>query len=424
MKETKIITKIESIVLSIFLLLSMFSVPAAAITGIETVSIGSVLGAEVGETYTIPISIDDAEYVTGLSANLVYDNLVVNILSITSNNSVFTSSVTSGGSDGDKMIALTNTQYPDYITTTEDTPIIDVTLTVIGAPGSSTTLDLQNVMLADTDYLSFSPSSVNDGEVILPGISVVSIGSVLGAEVGETYTIPISIDDAEYVTGLSANLVYDNLVVNILSITSNNSVFTSSVTSGGSDGDKMIALTNTQYPDYITTTEDTPIIDVTLTVIGAPGSSTTLDLQNVMLADTDYLSFSPSSVNDGEVSVNRPPELDAIGDKSVNEGVLLAFTVTASDPDGDTVTLDASPLPLPTGATFTDNGDGTGDFSWTPGFGQSGSYPVTFTASDGSLTDDEEITISVGDVNRPPELDAIGDKSVNEGVLLAFTVTA
>ncbi|MDY6959909.1 MAG: hypothetical protein SVK08_12230, partial [Halobacteriota archaeon] len=50
----------------------------------------------------------------------------------------------------------------------------------------------------------------------------------------------------------------------------------------------------------------------------------------------------------------------------------------------------------------TDNGDGTGDFSWTPGFGQSGSYPVTFTASDGSLTDDEEITISVNEPTATP----------------------
>ena len=31
----------------------------------------------------------------------------------------------------------------------------------------------------------------------------------------------------------------------------------------------------------------------------------------------------------------RLPVLDSIGDKEVNEGELLTFTVTATDPDGD-----------------------------------------------------------------------------------------
>ena len=119
---------------------------------------------------------------------------------------------------------------------------------------------------------------------------------------------------------------------------------------------------------------------------------------------------------------NNPPELGQIGDKTVNEGGFLEFTVTAFDPDDDPITLSTSTLP--TGATFTDNGDGTGDFSWTPDYYQAGTYPVIFTASDGSLTDDEEITITVNNVNGPPELGQIGDRSGKAEELLAFTVTA
>ena len=60
---------------------------------------------------------------------------------------------------------------------------------------------------------------------------------------------------------------------------------------------------------------------------------------------------------------NQAPTLDPIGDKTVAEGDSLAFSVTASDPDGPApIVLTASPLPP--GASFTDNGDGTGDFSW------------------------------------------------------------
>ncbi|MCP4566355.1 MAG: hypothetical protein GY841_02110, partial [FCB group bacterium] len=46
---------------------------------------------------------------------------------------------------------------------------------------------------------------------------------------------------------------------------------------------------------------------------------------------------------------------------------------------------------LPTGASFVDNADGTGDFDWTPTYLQSGSYDVTFYATDDSSAVDSEI---------------------------------
>lgn len=119
---------------------------------------------------------------------------------------------------------------------------------------------------------------------------------------------------------------------------------------------------------------------------------------------------------------NQAPVLAPIGAKSVDEGVNLNFGVSATDGDGNPLTLTASPLP--TGATFTDHADGTGTFDWTPGFTQSGSYPVTFIASDNSLADTEIVTITVNNVNRAPVLVAIGPKSVNEGVNLNFGTSA
>src|SRR6185436_12520904 len=57
--------------------------------------------------------------------------------------------------------------------------------------------------------------------------------------------------------------------------------------------------------------------------------------------------------------VNGPPVLAAIGNKTVNEGSLLSFTATATDPDLDalTFTLDAG---APTGAAITAGGA----FTW------------------------------------------------------------
>jgi len=120
-------------------------------------------------------------------------------------------------------------------------------------------------------------------------------------------------------------------------------------------------------------------------------------------------------------SPNNGPILAFIGSKTVNEGHLLEFTVTATDPDGDNLTYSASNLP--SGATFDPE---THIFSWTPEYGQAGGYPnVLFTVTDDGvppLSDSE--TITMGDVNRPPVLDPIGSKTVNEGQFLEFTITA
>ncbi len=119
---------------------------------------------------------------------------------------------------------------------------------------------------------------------------------------------------------------------------------------------------------------------------------------------------------------NQPPVLYNIGNKEADENSLLTFIVYSGDPDATTPTLFTSTLP--TGADFVDNPDTTGTFSWTPTFDQAGSYPVTFYATDGIDTVFEEITITVNDVNRPPELTPIGDQEVFESNALSFLVNA
>jgi hypothetical protein len=136
------------------------------------------------------------------------------------------------------------------------------------------------------------------------------------------------------------------------------------------------------------------------------------------------------TVSDGELSVsesiaitvnntNRPPALDTIGNKVINEGKLLKFTIVGSDPDGDSLTYSANWLPV--GATLDPR---TGLFSWTPSYYQAGNCNVTFMASDGSLQVAQSITIRVNNINGPPVINPIGDKTVNRKKNLKFTVTA
>ncbi|MFH1072822.1 MAG: CARDB domain-containing protein, partial [Nanoarchaeota archaeon] len=96
---------------------------------------------------------------------------------------------------------------------------------------------------------------------------------------------------------------------------------------------------------------------------------------------------------------NRPPTLNPIGNKQVNEGQLLSFQVIGSDPDNnnsdqhDDNILTYSASPLPQGSAFSNK-----LFTWTPNHFQQGTYPVTFSLSDGEFTIEENITITVNNI--------------------------
>ena len=78
----------------------------------------------------------------------------------------------------------------------------------------------------------------------------------------------------------------------------------------------------------------------------------------------------------------------------------------------------------PTGASFD---PATQTFRWIPDYEQAGDYTVFFQVVDDGMPpelDSEEITIIVGNVNRPPILATIGNKTVNQGETLTFVIAA
>ncbi len=158
----------------------------------------------------------------------------------------------------------------------------------------------------------------------------------------------------------------------------------------------------------------------TLTFSWTPDFSQSGAYSGVRFEVTDGIFIDSEEITITVNDVPQPPVLAVIGDKTVDEGQLLEFTVSATDPDGDLLSFSASNLP--TGATFD---AATQAFSWTPDFTKSGDYPnVRFEVTDGVLTDFEEITITVNNVSQPPVMMATGYKRVDEGQLLEFTVSA
>jgi hypothetical protein len=117
------------------------------------------------------------------------------------------------------------------------------------------------------------------------------------------------------------------------------------------------------------------------------------------------------------VTPNHAPVLSPIGDRTAIELHLLTISLRASDPEGDSLTYAATPLPP--GATLQDS-----TFRWTPSTGQEGTYEVLFSAADPyGAADSERVTLTVVP-NHPPVLDSIPPQIDSVGTTLTVVIRA
>ncbi len=109
-------------------------------------------------------------------------------------------------------------------------------------------------------------------------------------------------------------------------------------------------------------------------------------------------------------NINRAPIVTAEETHEVLEGNTLSFTVSKSDPDGDSTVFNVPTLP--SGASFS---TATGQFSWTPTLAQSGIYIITFTSTDNGSpaeTGSIDVSITVGDNPTPVEQSTVINAAV------------
>ena len=98
-------------------------------------------------------------------------------------------------------------------------------------------------------------------------------------------------------------------------------------------------------------------------------------------------------------TANTTPILSSIGNQTVTEQSTLNVNISASDLDGDTLTITASNLP--NFATLTDNNDGTAILSLAPQTGDAATYSTTISVTDGTETITETISIIVSAYQAP-----------------------
>jgi large repetitive protein len=191
--------------------------------------------------------------------------------------------------------------------------------------------------------------------------------------------------------------------------------FTATATDVEDDG--LTFSLGTLAPSGASIDESTGAFAWTATEEHGPGTYTF----DVIVTD----SGSPN-LSDGETititvaEVNLPPALDLIATPiTIDELTTASFTAIASDPDIPVQVLSFGLSGAPSGATIDVT---TGAFSWTPGETQGpASYTFTVIVSDGTLSDSQEVTINVNEVNSQPSLSAIANQTASEHT--AFTST-
>jgi hypothetical protein len=162
------------------------------------------------------------------------------------------------------------------------------------------------------------------------------------------------------------------------------------------DSDPLSYSTQSLNPSVATSSLNGSVLTVTPVTAG--------NAQIIVTADDNVSgTVSDTFVVTVTAAPNQPPVLTPISDQVVSVGDTLNVGVSATDPDGDNITLTTPGLPA--FGIFTDNGDGTGTITFNPQVSDTGQYSVTVVAADDgtpSLSDTTDFLLTVNPSNNPP----------------------
>ncbi|UCJ09205.1 T9SS type A sorting domain-containing protein [Chitinophaga pendula] len=188
--------------------------------------------------------------------------------------------------------------------------------------------------------------------------------------------------------------------------------------------------TATNFEIFRASSETSPY--VLLTTVPANGTTTAAYTDSLLPANTTYY-YKVRARNDGGPStysnavnattLNTAPVLNEISGFTMRYGTQKVIALTATDADGDALTLSASRLPA--FAAFTDNGNGTGTITFSPGATDLGTYAdIEIKAADGhNGVATRTFTVKVDD-NFQPVLGSIQNVSLAEKTQTQITLSA
>ena len=186
------------------------------------------------------------------------------------------------------------------------------------------------------------------------------------------------------------------------------------------------------------TDADVPVQSLTYALVSGPDGS---EVTGNTFAWTPFEEQRPSTnvvsiaVSDGTVTVtnqfvirlaaiNTPPQLSAVADRTLREGVALGFNLQAVDADVPPNGLTYGLVSGPPGLSVSP----AGRVSWVPSEAQGpGVYAVTVKVEDDGfpvLSDSKTFQLTVSEVNLPPEIEELANRDQNEGETLSIQLRA
>ncbi|MBI5266760.1 MAG: T9SS type A sorting domain-containing protein [candidate division Zixibacteria bacterium] len=272
------------------------------------------------------------------------------------------------------------------------------------------------------------------------GGNLVYIDSVVSGP-GQDVTVRFNLKNSDTIASLSVPITYDTSILTLksLSFTGTRIAYlgnklTTPQTITQANGHFIVAAFRIMEPSI--PVGDGPVFSVTFSVAASAtsGIRSTIDSLfyppggSLLLVEAGTARSIRPAFRAGLVTVStRPPVFAALADQAVLEGDTLKLDVSATDPNGQKITL--SLTSKPTGATLIDNGNGTGRVVWAPDFVGPNSadmspFAIGIRATNGTASTDIAVHVTVINRDRAPLIAAASSVQVQAGQPLSFGVSA
>jgi hypothetical protein len=276
------------------------------------------------------------------------------------------------------------------------------TVTTAGANPGATTLSRTGTLpggVAFTDNGDGTASVHGTPNAGSGGVYTLTLTASNGVAPDATQTFTLTVNEPAHITSTNHATFTLNTAGNF------------TVTTAGGQPSSITITETGALPAGVSFTDNG---DGTATLGGTPTAGGTFPI--TITAGNGVL---PDATQAFTLTVNATPSITSADHATLGVGATGAFTVTTSPGTPSTTTLTETGT-LPSGVSFTDNGDGTATLAGTPVAGQGGSYPLTLTASNGVPPNSSQaFTLAVTEL---PAFTGADNATVSVGSAGSFTV--
>ena len=363
--------------------------PVVTTPGNKTNNEGDVVSVQVAATDADndPLTYSASQLPTGLSINASTGLITGTVSTNAGNNSPYSSSVSASDTHS------SDTKNFTWTIGAPPPPNNPPVVTNPGAQGNAEgdVVSLQ-VVASDPDAgqtLTYSASTLPSGLSISTSTGLISgtVSSTAGAASPYSSSVTASdgqASDTKNFTWTITDPTHPS-VTNPGTQSSNEGASVNlQISATDTDGDTL-TYSKSGLPPGLSINTSTGVISGTISAGAASGSpySSSVTASDGSTSDTKNFTW----------NVNGPPVITNPGSQSDAEGAAVTLQVVASDPNNDTLTYGASGLPP---GLSIDTGTGLISGTISAGAGTGSPYSTQVTASDGSLSDAENFTWTVG----------------------------